>query len=355
MKTLVIDRQAVKHNIAVLKQRADRAVIYGVLTGDAHGAGLVEMANLLRDEGIGRFAVSEASEAAALRKAGFTDEEILMLRATADPDELERLIDLNVVCTVSSLETGQALNRVAVGRSTVVEAHIQVDTGMGFGGFLVHEVEPILAVYRTLPNVAVCGVYTQIHSAGRGARDAAAQLDLFNQTLHAIHAAGYETGIIHAAGSQALMRYDFARMDAVRVGSALLGRCRRTKGDGLQKVGWGEAAVSQVRWLPKGHTVGNEALTVLKRPTQVAVLPVGYQNGFGVEHPRITGFWAFWRRWRASRRRTVRLNGQRVSILGPIGAMETVLDVTDVKCLPGDVAQFDLNPQFVKGMARVWR
>ena len=96
MKTLVIDRQAVKHNIAVLKQRADRAVIYGVLTGDAHGAGLVEMANLLRDEGIGRFAVSEASEAAALRKAGFTDEEILMLRATADPDELERLIDLNV-------------------------------------------------------------------------------------------------------------------------------------------------------------------------------------------------------------------------------------------------------------------
>ncbi len=51
MKTLVIDKQAVKNNITVLKRRAEGSALYAVLTGDAHGAGLVEMAQLLRYEG----------------------------------------------------------------------------------------------------------------------------------------------------------------------------------------------------------------------------------------------------------------------------------------------------------------
>ena len=70
MKTLVIEREAVKNNIGVIKERAGEAVIYAVLTGDGQGAGLVELARLLREEGIGRFAVSEPADAQALRKAG---------------------------------------------------------------------------------------------------------------------------------------------------------------------------------------------------------------------------------------------------------------------------------------------
>ena len=70
-----------------------------------------------------------------------------MLRSTTDREELEKLIDLNVVCTVGSAETGMALNGVAEARSTVAEAHIQVDTGMGFGGFLTGEPDKILSVY----------------------------------------------------------------------------------------------------------------------------------------------------------------------------------------------------------------
>ena len=164
MKTLVIEREALRHNIGVIKERAGQAVIYAVLTGDGQGAGLVELARVLREEGIGRFAVSEAAEAAALRKAGFVEEEILMLRPTTDREELEQLLDLNVVCTIGSVDTGLALNAVAEGRSTVAEAHIQIDTGMGFGGFLADEPEKILSVYRNLPNVAVSGLCTQLHT-----------------------------------------------------------------------------------------------------------------------------------------------------------------------------------------------
>lgn len=355
MRKLVIEKAAVKNNLAVIKEKAGGAAIYGVLTGDAGGAGIVPMAKLLRSEGIGRFAVSEAAEAEALRKAGFEDEEILMLRATTDREELERLVDLNVVCTVSSVDTGMALNALAENRSTVVEAHIQVDTGMGFGGFLVGEPEKILLAYRSLPNVALSGIYTQLHAAKLNDPETAEQMEQFHQVLDTIHKAGFETGTVHAAGSFALLHDESVRMDGVRAGSAILGRCRRTRDDGLRTVGYGEVPLAEVRWLPKGHAVGAEKTVRLKRPTRVAVLPVGYLNGFGVSRPRESGLWAALRAWKKSRSRTVRIGDQRVRTLGPIGASETVLDVTNVKCSAGDAAVFELDPMFAKGFTLEYR
>ncbi len=355
MRKLVIEKSAVKNNLAVIKEHAAGAVIYGVLTGDGGGAGIAPLARLLREEGVGHFAVYEVSEAQALRKAGFVDEEILMLRSTTDREELEQLVDLNVVCTISSVDTGLALNALAENRSTVVEAHIQVDTGMGFGGFLVGEPEKILLAYRSLPNVALSGIYTQLHAARPRDPGVRRQLEQFHQVLTTIHNAGFETGIVHAAGSFALLHDQSARLDGVRAGSAILGRCRRTKDDGLRTVGYGQAPLTEVHWLPKGHTVGMDRPLTLKKPTRVAVLPVGYQNGFGLTRMRETGFWALYFRWRRGRRRTVRIGEQRARLLGPIGATETLLDVTNLRCSAGDQVIFDMDPLFAKGFQVEYR
>ena len=248
-------------------------------------------------------------------------------------------------------------NALAENRSTVVDAHIQVDTGMGFGGFLVSEPEKILLAYRSLPNVALTGIYTQLHGTAPRGLEASAQLEQFQQVLEAIHTAGFETGIVHAAGSYALLHYDFARMDGVRAGSALLGRCRRSEDDGLAKVGYGLAPLTEVRWLPKGHTVGSGRSVTLKRATRVAVLPVGYLNGFGVaERPWDNDtLWGVLRRWRRDRKRTVRIGGQKVKIIGSIGAVETVLNVTNLKCSVGDLVSFDIDPLYAQGFRREYR
>ena len=355
MRKLVIERSAVKQNLAVIKEKAGKAAIYGVLTGDGGGAGIVPLAKLLRDEGIGRFAVSEIAEAEALRKAGFVEEEILMLRSTTDREELERLVDLNVVCTVSSVDTGMALNALAEQRSTVVEAHLQVDTGMGFGGFLVSEPEKVLLAYRSLPKVALSGIYTQLHANRPNDPETREQLEQFRSVLSTIHTAGFETGVVHAAGSFALLHDGESRLDGVRVGSAILGRCRRTRDDGLKVVGYGEVPVAEVRWLPKGHTIGADKPIVLKKPTRVAVIPVGYQNGFGVSWPRESGFRAMVRRWWRARKRTVRINDQKVRLLGPIGETETILDITKARCAAGDLAILEMEPMFAKGFVREYR
>lgn len=354
MKRLVLEKDAIRKNLAIIRKQAGSAAVWGVLTGDAYGAGLLEMAALLREEGVSRFAVSEPREAEALRKAGFVEEEILMLRSTTDRDELEQLMDLNVICSIGSYDAGVALNGIAEGRASVAEAHIQLDTGMGFGGFLPSEPDKILSMYRYLPNVALSGIYTQLHAASGGKKGAEQQVEQLRQTLDVIHEAGFETGVVHAAGSYALMRYDFARLDAVRVGSALLGRGRKEL-RGLTRVGYGEARLEEIRWLPKGHTVGNDRQIVLKQPTRVAVLPVGYQNGFGVAAERRGSLFSALLRWWQGRKTYVRVGTQRVKVLGRVGAFETLLDVTELKCVSGDVAVFDIDPLYARGLKREYR
>ena len=355
MRTLVVEKSALKQNLAVIKDRAAGAAIYANLSGNGGGLGTVPLARLLREDGITRFAVTEIAQAEALRKEGFVEEEILMLRSTTDREELERLVDLNVVCTISSVDSGMALNALAENRSTVAEAHIQVDTGMGLGGFLVSEPEKLLLAYRSLPNVALSGIYTQIHAAKPNDPETRQQLQQFRQVLDTIHAAGFETGVVHAAGSFSLLHDQEARLDGVRAGSAILGRCRRTRDDGLRVVGYGQAPIAEVRWLPKGHTVGVDRPIRLRRPTRVAILPVGFQHGFGVERPRQTGPAGALLRWFRERKRSVRVGEQRARVIGSIGACETILDVTQLKCAAGDLAVFELDPLYARGFTVVFR
>lgn len=355
MKRLVLDKQAIINNLEAVRSRVGNVAIYAVLTGDAYGAGLVEMGRLLHENGITRFAISEPEDAAALRKAGFTQEELLMLRSTVNRNELEELMDLNVVCSIGSAEAGMALNALAEGRSTVAEAHVQVDSGMGYGGFVTSEPDKILSVFQNLQNVAISGIYTHFQSRDVKEREVSIQLDAFYQTVRDIQKAGFETGLVHAAGSSSAMRFDFSRLDGVRIGSALLGRCHRERGDGLQRVGYCEATIEEIRWLPAGHTVGLECPVRLRRPTRVATLPVGYQNGLGVSAPRASSLWAAIRRWRGKDLPAMRLDGQKVRVIGRVGAMETLIDVTNLKCAAGDWVQIELDPMYAKAMPRVYR
>ena len=230
MKAYVVEKEALSHNIELLQKMANGVPIWAVLKGNGYGIGVLPLARHLAEAGIDHFCVTEVREAELLRENGFEDASILMLRSTVDRDELERLVDLSVVCTVSSVDTGLALNAVAENRSTVAEAHIQVDTGLGFGGFLISEPEKILLAYRSLPNVALSGIYTQLHAVTGKSQEVDGQLKQFQQVLEAIHQAGFETGTVHAAGSFALMHFDDARLDAVRAGSPFWAAAAARKG-----------------------------------------------------------------------------------------------------------------------------
>lgn len=195
MKQLVFERSAIKHNTAIIQERAGSAVIFAVLVGDAYGAGLIELAKLLREEGIAHFAVEEAEDVARLRQAGFAQEPILMLRSTTNRDELVELLNQRAICTIGSYETGTALNAVAEELGVKAEAHVLIDTGMGFGGFLSSEPQKLLSIYHYLPNVAITGTYTHLCAY---AGDTTRQMAVFQSVLDTIQSAHLNPGLVHA-------------------------------------------------------------------------------------------------------------------------------------------------------------
>ena len=100
MNAYVVDRKALEQNIQVLREKAGDTPIYGVIKGNGYGLGLIPMAQVLREGGIDRFAVTSLNEVCALREGGFTEEEILMMRATCIPEELEVLLEQSATATV---------------------------------------------------------------------------------------------------------------------------------------------------------------------------------------------------------------------------------------------------------------
>lgn len=351
MKNLIIDTKAVKNNLAAVKARSRGVQIWADLTGDAYGMGLLPTARLLREEGIRSFAVSDPKDAETLRGAGFTEESLMMLRSTADEEELSTLIDMNVVCTVGSYDAAVVLNGIAESRKTICEVQIKIDTGLGRYGFIKSETDKIASIYRYMSNLAVVGVFSSYAESWKDKKATLAQLDEFKSILETLHGMGFETGLSHICDSAALFKYDFDLMDAVRVGTAFSGRVAGTAIPALTKVGYIEAGIEEVGWFPKGHRVGS---VVLRRPARLAVVSVGFYHGFGVERPEPgQGLWDKIRAWR--RRPTVKLGSQRLKIIGEIGMTHTILDVTDLECRVGDVVTMDVDPVNVKGLRRIYR
>ncbi|MGE4485498.1 MAG: alanine racemase [Oscillospiraceae bacterium] len=351
MKNLVIDKRVIKSNLQAVKERADGAAIYADLSGDAFGMGLLETARLLRDEGIRHFAVSDQKDAAVLRKNSFEEERIMMLRSTADSNELEQLIDLNVICTVGSYDAAVAINGIAEARKTVCEVQVKIDTGLGRYGFMPAETDKIAAIYKYMPNLAVVGMFTTFSASWKSKKITLSQLDMFNEVLDKLISMGYDVGAVHACDSAALFRYDFGRMDAVRVGTALSGRVAGKSIPGLHKVGYIEAGLEEVGWFPKGHRIGGNI--ILKSPTKLAVLSVGYYHGFGVTQQEDHSFFEMLKSQR--RRRYVKFGSQKARVLGDIGMMHTIVDVTKIDCTVGDIAVMDVDPVNVKGLLRVYK
>ena len=357
MNLYIVDRKALEHNIRVLQEKAGDTAIYGVIKGNGYGLKLLSMAQILKENGICRFAVTGLDEVCALREGGFAEEEILMMRATCIPEELEVLLERNATATVGSLECAQAMDQVAEKMGKPFPCHVKIDTGMGRYGFLPENLEEIKQVYA-LEHLNITGVYTHFHSAFSSEKDTRAQFAAFTGVLDKLTAAGYDLGTRHCCNSSAFLKYPEMYLDAVRLGSALLGRLSFPGDMDLQRIGWCESQIELIREIPKGHTVGYGAAWKAKRPTKIAVCGVGYYHGFGAEKGNdlfrfrdcLRGGLGYVKAFLKKKAFYVTVNGKPARVLGHIGMVQTIFDVTDIPCQVGDTVRIEINPLLVKGM-----
>lgn len=126
----IVKRADLEYNIRVLRNLAKGKVIWGVVKGNGYGLGIVPLARILNDCGVDHLAVASLAEARTLREAGFTENPILMLRGSADPQEVEELLKLGVTLSLGSREDYFTLKRTAERLDVVADVHLELDTGM---------------------------------------------------------------------------------------------------------------------------------------------------------------------------------------------------------------------------------
>lgn len=355
MAVYVAQKEYLEHNINLIRKKAGDAVIWGVLKGDGYGLGVVPMAKQLSAHGIDHFAVTAIEEARQLRDAGFAEAPILMLRATCDPAQIHELLDLGATLTVGTDADAIAINEVAAARSTVAEAHMKLDTGMGRYGFVPEE-DGFLEYYRSMEHIAFTGIYTHFFEyANRKVTEN--QFRRFMLGVDKVRAAGIDPGMVHCCNSGSFLRYPAMHCDAVRVGSALLGRLGHRTG-GMKPVGYCEATVEEVRTLRKGDTCGYGGAWEAKADTTVAIVGVGWWHGFSVNkgydtwRPRdcIRGVLRELKALLQRKHLTVTIAGQPRKVLGHVGMVNLVADVTGTDVKPGDRVVVPLNPLLAHGM-----
>lgn len=352
MRTLVIDAAALARNLDRLR-RAASARIIGVVKGNGYGLGLTDYARFLTEHGVDMLAVSTAEEAAALRQAGIAAE-VLMLSSTAVPRDVAVLLDCGAILTVGSCAAAETVSAVAVEKGVTARVHVKLDTGMGRFGFLPQDVTEAAALLKSLPSMRVEGVFTHFANTADEALTRR-QYQQFQEGAALLERAGIETGLRHVCASSAFLRYPEMQLDAVRLGSALLGRLSVPDPLGLEKIGWLETQVMELKDLPSGWKVGYTGAYRTKRPTRLALLPAGYTRGVGVTEEsnalrlrdRVYRLLRTGRALLRSNGLTGLVNGRRCPVRGVVGATQLALDVTDVPCAIGDTVRLEVRPKYV--------
>ncbi len=354
MNAFVVEKEKLRANAQNILERAGELKVYAVIKGNGYGFGLCEYAKFLRECGVSAFAVTEPEEVSALRAAGI-ENEILMLRSTALPDEIETLILNGAVLTVGSNEAAVAVNGVAGKLQKAARVHIKIDTGMGRYGYDPDDIDKISAVYDYMDSLEPCGIYTHLNASFGSKKNTLVQIAMFKDLVSELQTRGYNTGVSHFAASCAFHRFDVDFGEAVRIGSAFTGRLAIANRYNLERVGYLQSEVCEIKWLEKGATVGYGGVYRAKSPRKVAIVPLGYSHGFGVEKVRdsyrlrdgVRYVLQDIKRCIFGEKQYAKINDKKVRILGHIGMLHTVLDVTDVPCQIGDVVTYSVNPLYV--------
>lgn len=348
----VIDKSAVNKNAAKIVDLADKSQVIGVVKANGYGLGTVEFAKILIQNGIDFLAVSSLGQAEALRKADI-NEDILLLTPVATVKDAEEAVMLNLTATVDSAYSAELLNSVAIKNSATVKAHIKIDTGFGRYGFLPGEETKIKEVILKSNNIEFTGIYSHFSSAFvKKSKYVDRQFDTFKQMTEKLEDAGIDCGKRHIANSSAFFQYPSTRLDAVRIGSAFLGRLAVPNFVGLEKIGYLECEITAVKILPKKHNIGYGNTYKTKKASKIAVVPLGHIHGYYTESRRdcyrvrdiVRYILNDLKLLKSGNKEYCTINGKSVPVIGRVGLTHTVLDVSGIECTPGDKAVFEINP-----------
>ncbi|RPI51701.1 MAG: alanine racemase [Chloroflexi bacterium] len=314
---LEVDLEAIAHNVRRIVGLVGPGVrVLAVLKADAYGHGAVRVARTALNNGASYLGVASINEGAALRAVDITAP-ILVLGYTP-AWQARDLVLHGLSATVFNLDVARMLSRAARELSREVRVHVKVDSGMGRLGLLPEEVPALVADLRSLPGLVLEGIFTHLATADSDLEYARRQLGRFQQVLEALAREGIHFPLVHAANSAAILALPESHLAMVRLGIAMYGLQPSAEvplpPDFRPALSY-KTQVAQVKTLPPGSYVGYGKGYRTAGEERIAVLPVGYADGFR-RAPRHWG--------------EVLVRGRRATIVGRVSMDQTTIDVSHV-------------------------
>jgi len=367
LKKLIINKEDLKHNINKVKAYAKEIAngkeytIIGVVKGNGYGLDIVQYSEILTNNGINYLAVATLDEALKLSNKNFCDN-ILLLSPLNNIDEVRKAIENKIIITVSSKKSADDIIKLSK-EGHNIKVHIKVDTGFGRYGFLYNDFEEIVETAKKLidNNIEVEGIFSHFADAYvKKNKHTLNQFKRFCDVLEFLEKRSISIKLKHICNSPAFLNYPEMHINAVRVGSAFLGRVSAENNIGLKKIGEMEVPVAEVRKVPKNFSISYLNSYKTKRESEIAILPIGHLEGYNIG-PNVEMFRPKYKIFRALRelksllekqKLTAVINEKRYDVIGTIGMYHTVVDVTGGNVKAGDLARLQINPLYVSNEIR---
>ncbi len=310
---------------AVVKHAGSGVTVCAVVKADAYGHGSVECSRALQAEGAKWLGVTSLDEAIPLRDAGI-ESRILLMTGFWRGEENE-IVRLGLTATVWEPWHIELLE-MAAGRANLRHAgHLKVDTGMGRLGVSLEELPGVLRAFGSAPHIVLEGLSTHLASSEvMDAPSVAEQERRFEDAQRMVRAEGFDPALIHMANTSALISRRETWNNMARPGIALYGyylpfqRAGREVSGGTLRLPVKPVLTWKTRILSMRNFAANQPLGyggtyVTKAPARVAVLPVGYADGYNRQ---------------LSNRGRVIVRDHYAPIIGSISMDLTLVDVTGI-------------------------
>lgn len=311
---LEIDLGLLKKNFIRLSARARGAELLALLKSDAYGHSLREVALAL--EGIPRsrlhgFGVANVEEGIEARRAGVKRPIYVLSGIQYYNAELHRCLEtVDLVPVVGSLRVLNELARTLKNLGGTRTVHLKFNSGMNRLGIDPGELEACLRILKQNPAVKVEGLLSHFAAGEKPAAPRTkAQVAAFRKVVARLKEEGLEPRFVHMANSSGLASHLFPEGNLARVGIHLYG----LDDESLSPVARWTAQVYQIRDLKKGDGVGYGPRFKARKKMRMAVLGVGYADGY---------------RRLFSNKAEVLVRGRRCPVIGSVSMDLTAIDVS---------------------------
>jgi alanine racemase len=313
-----IDLNALAYNLTQFRRiLSPDCDVMPIVKANAYGHGAVEVAMALTSHGASRLAVAALGEGIVLREAGIKTPIVVL--GPVFHEQISDLLAHRLTPVVSDPTLLAPLGRAAASQGRPYPIHLKVDTGMGRLGLTHNDLSSLMASRGVPASLQLEGLMTHLADTdGETTEVTEQQLVRFNQAIDTIKANGFRIPLVHAANSGGAVRFPQAQFSLARPGIMLYGYHTLPNSvpvPELKPVLTLRTSVAQVRSIQAGQTVSYNGTFLARRPTRLAVLPIGYADGLSR---------------RLSNRGHVLIGGQRVPIVGLVCMDMVVVDITQV-------------------------